>query len=97
MSVLGASIVNDGTDTAGSITINSGSQVSSAGEIADIQFTSSYASAPKIVISGNNAKSAKLGAYVVHTATGFKIMTDDPLALNQDYSFDYVVIATQTP
>jgi hypothetical protein len=94
-SVLGASVTNDGTDTAGTVVVESGTQTSLAGEIADITFTESYSVEPKIVISGNNSKSAKLGAYVVRTADGFKIMTDDPLALNTEYSFDYIVIEAQ--
>src|SRR5690606_38322634 len=93
--VLGASVTNSGTDTAGTVTIVSGSQASLAGEIADITFATAYGSEPKIVLSGNNAKSAKLGAYVVRTATGFKIFTDEPLELDMTYSFDYIIIEAQ--
>jgi hypothetical protein len=46
------------------------------------------------VVSGNNAKTAKLGIYLEKTATGFVIKTDEPLELNQEYSFDYVAIET---
>jgi hypothetical protein len=93
--VLGASVTNDGTDTAGTVVIESGTQASVAGEIADITFTESYSVEPKIVISGNNSSSAKLGAYVLRTTDGFKIMVDDPLATNTEYSFDYIVIEAQ--
>lgn len=90
--VLGATITGDGTDTAGTVVVSSGSQASLAGEIADVTFTGAYTTAPKIVLSGNNALSAKLGAYIVRTTTGFKIVTDDPLQLGQTYSFDYIII-----
>jgi fibronectin-binding autotransporter adhesin len=91
-SVLGASVINDGTDTAGTVVIGSGLQSSVSGVIADVSFDEAYESAPKIVISGNNSKSAKLGAYVVRTASGFSIVVDEPLETNEEYSFDYVII-----
>jgi hypothetical protein len=95
--VLGASITNDGTNTAGTVTIDSGTEVSIAGEIAEIEFTESYVNPPKIVISGNNSQSAKLGAYVERTEDGFKIVADDSLDIDTDYSFDYIIVETQNP
>jgi hypothetical protein len=94
-SVLGASVTNDGTDTAGTVEINSGMQVSTAGEIATVTFTQPYTTAPKIVLSGNNAKSAKLGAYIERTVNGFIIKTDDPLEQNINYSFDYIIVQAE--
>ncbi len=90
--IVGAAATGDGTDTAGTVTVNSGTQASAAGEIAEVTFTSAYGTAPKVVLSGNTAVSAKLGAYIVRTTTGFKIVTDDPLQTGQTYSFDYIII-----
>ena len=95
--VLGASISNSGTDTAGTVSIVSGSTAAQTGVLAEITFTGAYTTPPKIVISGNNAKSAKLGAYVVRTSTGFQIVTDDVIEQGTTYEFDYIIIETQTP
>lgn len=93
--VLGAAVTNNGTDTAGTVVIASGSEAAETGVLAEITFTNPYEVAPKIVISGNNAKSAKLGAYVERTEDGFRIVTDDVVEEGVDYEFDYIIIEAQ--
>ena len=94
--VLGASTTVTGTDTAGTVKIVIGDNIPANGELSEITFSNPYTQPPRIVMSGNNNKSAKLGAYVVRTATGFKIVSDDPLEANTTYSFDYIIIGTET-
>ena len=95
--VLSASVAVSGTDTAGTTELIIGANVPAGGELAEVTFSSAYGTAPKIVISGNSKKSAKLGAYVVRTPQGFKIMSDDPLEANTTYSFDYIIVETRNP
>jgi hypothetical protein len=93
--VLGASTSVSGTDGAGTVQVTIGANVPAGGELAEVQFDSAYTTPPRIVISGNNKESAKLGAYVTRTTTGFKIVNDDALNANTTYSFDYVVIGAE--
>jgi hypothetical protein len=95
--VLGASTAVNGTDGAGTIEVVIGANIPATGELAEITFDSAYATTPRIVLSGNNAKSAKLVAYITRTATGFKLVTDEPLEPNTTYLFDYIVIGAENP
>ena len=84
-----------GTDRAGTVTITVGAAAPATGELTQVVFDSAYTTPPKVVISGNNKKSAKLGAYITRTTTGFTIVTDDPLEPGSTYSFDYIVIGAE--
>ena len=90
--VSGVQVSLNGTDTAGTIVVSLGSHISPGGELVEITFDQPYFSTPKIVISGNNKKSAKLGAYLIRTNNGFKLISDDPLEANTTYEFDYIVV-----
>jgi hypothetical protein len=87
----GASVAVDGTDTTGTITINTGSNPT-AGDLAKILFSKTYGQAPHVVLSPSNDKAAGLHFYKGSTsATDFMLNALDSPAPNTTYTFDYMI------
>ncbi len=87
----GGTATISGSDTSGTVTINTGSGAT-AGTIATITFSTAYKSVPHVVITPVGASAAGLGYYVTRTASGFTInVTNDPTA-GSSFSFDYIII-----
>lgn len=86
----GTSSVN-GTDTAGTVTINTGSSPS-AGSLVTVSFSSAFASAPHVVITPLSSIGAALQYYVSRTASGFTILSANAPPAGSSFSFDYIII-----
>lgn len=79
-----------GTDTAGTVVINTGGGTS-AGCFASINFIQRFAS-PHIVITPIGPTGAALNYYVNRTSTSFSICTTNAAPAGSSFAFDYTVI-----
>jgi cytoskeletal protein CcmA (bactofilin family) len=80
----------NGTDTAGTVTINTGG-APGAGCFMTLTFTNKYNSTPRVIISPSNASAAGLNYYTNRTASNMNICATNPGA-SSTYVFDYIVI-----
>lgn len=79
-----------GTDTAGTVNINTGSGPA-AGCFISVSFTQKFAS-PHIAITPIGSGAAGLNYYVTRSSTGFSICTTNSAPAGQSFGFDYIVI-----
>jgi cytoskeletal protein CcmA (bactofilin family) len=89
----GTASVN-GSDTAGNININTGSNTV-AGCFARIIFQQAYTSEPRVIVSPVNAAAGQTQYYVERNLTGFNICTVNAAPANQNFGFDYFVTSAQ--
>lgn len=87
----GGNVVISGNDTAGTVTINIGSNPPASGEMAIITFATSYNTTPKVQLTPINAASSSLGYYVTRNAQFFTIDTSSVPSAGVSYVFDYFV------
>lgn len=80
-----------GSDTAGTVTINSGSSPP-AGCLATVTFTKAFKTTPHVVITPVGSAAATLDYYVTRTTTTFAVCTASPAPSGQSFSFDYMVL-----
>lgn len=80
-----------GTDTAGTVTINTGGSPP-AGCFVTINFAQNFNTTPHVVISPSNSNSAGLNYYTNRSASNFSICTTNTPAASITYLFDYIVI-----
>lgn len=85
----GTSSLN-GSDTAGSISINTGS-APAAGCFLTLTFTSSFTASPHIVVTPVGSAAAGLDYYINRSATNFSVCTTSPAPANSAFGFDYHV------
>lgn len=87
----------DGTDTAGTVTVNTGTAVADSGILAEVTFASGYPSGTsyKVALTPTSGTALNIRVYVQKTANGFQIVTPDKPAPGTSYSFDYIVIGAQ--
>lgn len=81
----------DGTDTAGSISIDT-TAGSGNGELARINFASTFGSTPRVTLTPTNSAASGVEYFVTKTATGFTVNVSGGLVAGQKLSFDYQVI-----
>ncbi len=82
----------DGNDTAGSITIVAGASTT-AGDMANVTFTTTFGKAPRIILTPVGSDSAKLQTYVNGTsAAGFKLGTNVAPAAGTTYTYNYQIM-----
>lgn len=81
-----------GNDTSGVVTINTGNGEVLAGELAVINFRTTYGLAPRILLTPVNPESAQLSYYVTEAAQLFTIDTATVPAKNTQYKFNYLVV-----
>jgi cytoskeletal protein CcmA (bactofilin family) len=81
----------NGTDTAGTININTGSSPGT-GSGANITFSASFGSAPHVSLTPGSAAAAITDYYVTRATTGFSIQFATPPPAGSVVSFEYVVI-----
>lgn len=81
----------NGSDTAGTITINTGSNPSQ-GCYLNIAFAASYNSPPNILITPIGASSANLNYYINRSSSGFSVCSTTTPNPATTYSYDYFVI-----
>lgn len=86
----GTTSVN-GSDTAGTVTINTGTNPSTGCLIA-VNFTSPFLATPHMLLTPVGASSATLNYYVTRSTTGFNICSVNSPQADQSYVYDYFVI-----
>ena len=86
----GTTSVN-GSDTAGTVTINTGNSPS-AGCFIAVNFTSPFLATPHMLLTPVGASSATLNYYVTRSTTGFNICSVNSPQAGQSYVYDYFVI-----
>ncbi|TAK89163.1 hypothetical protein EPO04_03630 [Patescibacteria group bacterium] len=88
---VGASCTVSGTDTAGTITVTTGSSGVVAGTQCAITFATNFGSAPRVVLGASSAGAGPLDPYVASSATNtFSIGVGTAGATGTAYKFDYV-------
>lgn len=80
-----------GTDTAGTVTINTGGGPG-AGCFATISFAQSFSQVPHIVITPVGSAAAGLNYYITRTTSSFQICTTNPAPGGANFSFDFIAI-----
>lgn len=80
-----------GTDTAGTLTVNTGGGPS-AGCFATITFTQNFNQVPHIVITPVGSAAAGLNYYITRTSSNFQVCTTNPAPGGANFSFDWVAI-----
>lgn len=86
----GGSAAVGGSDTTGTININTGDNPT-AGCFIRIRFNIPYENTPHVLISPVNAGAAQTQYYVVRTNTQFELCTLNAPPANQAFAFDYFV------
>lgn len=81
-----------GSDTAGSISINTGGGTSAGCYIA-ITFAQKYNSTPRVIISPIGADAGALSYYVTRTTAGFSVCSTAAAAAGATFAFDYFVLS----
>lgn len=79
-----------GTDTAGTININTGGGTV-AGCFASVTFTQAFNS-PHVVVTPVGSGAGSLNFYINRSGSGFSICTNSAAPAGQNFAFDYVVI-----
>lgn len=80
-----------GSDTAGTVTINTGSSPA-AGCFATINFVRAFANTPHVVVTPIGSGAAGLDYYVNRSTSNFSICTANPAGGGQSFSFDYIIM-----
>jgi cytoskeletal protein CcmA (bactofilin family) len=87
----GGTVTNSGTDTAGTVTVNVGSNASAGGILATITFGNNFGGTPHVVITPVGAPAPN--AFVTNrTTSGFSISYSPGFTSPVSVSFDYIVI-----
>ncbi|MDB5164292.1 MAG: hypothetical protein JWS12_910 [Candidatus Saccharibacteria bacterium] len=79
-----------GTDTAGTVSINTGSSPA-AGCFITVNFTQKFNGTPHVIISPVNSNTGSLSYYTNRSVTNFSVCATNPAA-GTNYVFDYVVL-----
>lgn len=79
-----------GSDTAGTVTINTGSSPP-AGCFVTVHFAVAFGSTPHVVISPSNSSSAGLNYYTNRAGSNFSVCTTNAPSASTTYLFDYHV------
>ncbi len=87
----GGTVSLSGSDTSGSITINTGSSPP-AGCFASVVFSQKFSSTPHIVITPVGSYAADLQYYVTRTTSGFDICSGNAAPAVQTFGFDYIAL-----
>jgi len=80
-----------GTDTAGTISIHTGTSAP-AGTFITVRFKNSFGSTPHVVVSPVGSSSAVLDYYISRNSTSFSLATASNPADSTTFTFDYIVI-----
>jgi hypothetical protein len=80
-----------GSDTAGSVAINTGSGPP-VGCFATITFSESFPNTPHVVVTPIGTAAAGLDYYLTRSTTNFVICSTNSAAAGQSFGFDYVVM-----
>ena len=80
----------NGSDTAGTININSGGGPG-AGCFIRLAFNQNFSNPPHVLVSPVNSAAGSLDYYVTRNNSGFSLCSNNAPAANQGFSFDYFV------
>ncbi len=80
-----------GSDTAGTVNINTGSSTS-AGCMATVNFVQEYRAQPTVVITPASADAARIQYYVTRTTSGFSVCSANAPLTGRALSYNYIVI-----
>jgi hypothetical protein len=80
-----------GSDSAGSITINTGSNPS-AGCFVTVNFTQKFNATPHVIITPVGSSAGGLGYYVNRSTSNFSVCTTTAASSGQSFGFDYLVL-----
>jgi hypothetical protein len=86
----GGTASDSGTDTAGSININTGNPTA-AGCFITINFSQAFASAPYVVVTPVGSAAGGLQYYVTRSTTSMSLCTNSAAPANASFSFDYII------
>lgn len=87
----GGTVAVSGSDTAGSLNINTGSGPS-AGCFATVNFTQRYNSTPRVQVTPVGASAGLTGYYVTRSTSGFSVCAANNPPANASFGFDYFVV-----
>jgi hypothetical protein len=80
-----------GSDTAGTLTVNTGGSPS-GGCFATITFAQKFSNTPRVMVTPVGATAGSLDYYTDRSTSGFSICTASPAPAGQSFSFDYFVV-----
>lgn len=89
----GGTVSVNGSDTSGSINLNSGNSPSGSGCIVRINFNKAFDTQPRVIVSPVGSAAGSLEYYVDRTTTGFNLCTNNTPAPYKVFSFDYFVVS----
>lgn len=87
----GGTATVSGTDTAGTITVNTGGGPG-AGCFVTLSFTQKFSNTPHVVITPVGSAAAGLNYYISRNNSGFSVCTTNAPGGGQSFSFDYIAI-----
>lgn len=87
----GGTVSASGSDTSGTISLNSGTGPSGSGCIVRINFNKAFDTQPRVIVSPVGSAAGSLEYYVERNTTGFSLCTNNTPAANKVFSFDYFV------
>jgi hypothetical protein len=87
----GGTVSLSGSDTAGSIAVNTGSSPP-AGCFATVTFSKAFNTVPHVVITPVSAAGAGLNYYITRSTTGFVVCSVIAAPAGETFGFDYVVL-----
>lgn len=87
----GGSVSINGSDTSGTININTGN-APSAGCFTQVTFNQRFTATPRVIVSPIGAAAGQTQYYVTRTATGFSLCTNNAAPANQSFAFDFFVM-----
>jgi len=80
-----------GSDTAGTLSINTGGGTA-PGCFATINFTQKYNNTPHVIVTPVGAAAGGMGYYIDRTTSNFSICTTTAAPASQSFAFDYFVV-----
>jgi cytoskeletal protein CcmA (bactofilin family) len=80
-----------GTDTAGTITINTGGSPGT-GCFTTVNFTQKFSGTPHVVVTPVGSAAAGLNYYINRNNSNFSVCTTNPAPAGQTFSFDYIAM-----
>jgi cytoskeletal protein CcmA (bactofilin family) len=87
----GGTVSLSGSDTSGSITINTGS-APPAGCFATITFSKTFTNTPHVIVTPVGSAAAGLDHYITRSSTQFVLCSANPAPPGQTFGFDYVAL-----
>jgi cytoskeletal protein CcmA (bactofilin family) len=87
----GGTVSLSGSDTAGSIAVNTGSGPP-AGCFATVTFSEAFSNTPHVVITPVGAAAAGLNYYITRSTSNFVVCSTNSAPAGQTFGFDYVIL-----